>query len=41
MFEMMKCLVMHGIGKVDVMEEPVLRPGPSGTISNSRPKRTA
>ncbi len=32
MSEMMKCFVMHGIGKVGVMEKPVPRPGPSDAI---------
>ena len=30
--EMMKCFVMHGIGKVGVMEKPVPRPGPNDAI---------
>ncbi len=32
MSEMMKCFVMHGIGKVGVMEKPVPRAGPSDAI---------
>ena len=32
MSEMMKCFVMHGIGKVGVMEKPVPRPGPGDAI---------
>ncbi len=32
MSEMMQCFVMHGIGKVGVMEKPVPRPGPSDAI---------
>ena len=30
--EMMKCFVMHGIGKVGVMDKPVPRPGPNDAI---------
>ncbi len=30
--EMMKCFVMHGLGKVGVMDKPVPRPGPSDAI---------
>ncbi len=30
--EMMKCFVMHSIGKVGVMEKPVPRPGPIDAI---------
>ena len=32
MTAMMKCFVMHGIGKVGVMDKPVPRPGPSDAI---------
>jgi hypothetical protein len=30
--EMMKCFVMHGIGKVGVMEKPIPRPGSNYAI---------
>ena len=32
MAQTMKCFVMHGIGKVGVMEKPIPRPGPSDAI---------
>ena len=32
MSEMMKCFVMHGIGKVGMIEKPVPRPGPIDAI---------
>ena len=32
MSEMMKCFVMHGIGKVGVIEKPIPRPGPNDAI---------
>ena len=32
MSEMVKCFVMHGIGKVGMMEKPVPRPGPGDAI---------
>ena len=32
MSDMMKCFVMHGIGKVGVMEKPIPRPGPNDAI---------
>ena len=32
MSEMMKCFVMHGIGKVGVMDKPLPRAGPSDAI---------
>ncbi len=32
MSEMMKCFVMHGIGKVGVMDKPIPRAGPSDAI---------
>lgn len=32
MSEIMKSFVMHGIGKVGVMEKPVPHPGPSDAI---------
>ncbi len=32
MVEKMKCFVMHGIGKVGLMDKPVPRPGPSDAV---------
>ena len=32
MSDMMRCIVMHGISKVGVMEKPVRRPGPGDAI---------
>ena len=32
MSKMMKCFVMHGIGRGGVMDKPVPRPGPNDAI---------
>lgn len=39
MSEMMKCFVMHGTGKVGVMEKPVLRAGPIDAMWLFPPRR--
>jgi hypothetical protein len=39
--EMMKCFVMHGIGKVGVMDKPVPRAGPNDAIIRTPPRSFA
>ena len=35
MSEMMKCFVMHGIGKVGMVEKHVPRPGPIDAVNRT------